>query len=76
MIAYDTCTQASLAVLCTFLRPRWVAFAGAGIFTSQAFDELLEGNLFGAGLWEYPLSALYVTAVFLILRSHDSERGQ
>lgn len=76
MIAYDTCTQMTIAVICMFLRPRWVAWSGAGIFASQAIDELMAGNLFGAGLWEYPLSAVFVLAVYLITRNHDSEGGK
>lgn len=75
MRIYDTCTQATIAALCLFLKPAWVRWSGFGIFTSQALDEVVEGNVFGAGLWEYPLSAVYVIAVYLILRNHDHKGG-
>ncbi len=76
MIAYDTMTQVTIAALCLFLRPRWVAYAGCGIFFSQALDEALAGNLFGAGRWEYPFALVYTVTVYLILRRHDSEGGK
>lgn len=74
MIAYDTMTQVSLAVLCAFLRPRWVAISGAGIFASQAVDELLGGNLYGDGRWEYPVAVAFTVAVYFITRGHDQQR--
>lgn len=73
---YLTTSELTKAALCLFLRPTWVRWSGVGIFLSQALDELTGGNYFGAGLWEYPLSAVFVLAVYLITRNHDSEGGK
>lgn len=64
------CQQLSLAGLCAWLtwgsRSRPVLIAGILWFTIQAVDELVAGNFFGAGLWEYPLLlALFGITIYI-----------
>lgn len=64
--------QLSLAGLCAWAawgpRSRPVLVAGILWFIVQAVDELIAGNFFGAGLWEYPIlvtlfaATLYITS--------------
>lgn len=74
--AYLVGTYTTMAWLCASLRPAWVAWSGAALFASQAVDQVVGGNLFSAGLWEYPLAVLFALGVYLItrLRSHDRPR--
>lgn len=73
---YLTATYCTMAWLCAWLRPAWVAWSGAGIFVSQALDELAGGNLWAMGLWEYPLAAVFSLAVYLITRRSDDDQGR
>lgn len=72
--------QLSMAALCTlaFTLPRTKAVTTMLVATAlwyavQAVDELVAGNFFDMGLWEYPLMAVYATAIALYLRRHDRE---
>ena len=47
-----------LAALCLLMPQRWLGAGLCAIFITQAIDELLDGNLFKDGLWEYPVAAL------------------
>lgn len=62
----------TMAWLCASLRPAWLAWSGAALFASQAVDQAVGGNLFSAGLWEYPLAAMFALTAYLITRRrHD-----
>lgn len=64
-------TYTTMAWLCASLRPAWLAWSAAALFASQAVDQAVGGNLFSAGLWEYPLAALFALTVYLITRRSD-----
>lgn len=54
-----------LAALCLLLPWRWLSWGMCAVFISQAIDEALSGNIFGDGIWEYPLAAIILAASWL-----------
>lgn len=51
-----------------------ILWAGALWYVVQGIDELVDGNYFGAGLWEYPILAVYLIGIYLHLR-HEHRKG-
>lgn len=69
-------TQLCSAALCllAIYAPRiramsTILWAGALWYVVQGIDELVDGNYFGAGLWEYPIMAAYLSGIYLHLRN-------
>lgn len=56
--AYLCVNELLLAALCLLMPQRWLGAGLCAIFITQAIDEVLDGNLFKDGLWEYPVAAL------------------
>lgn len=75
-VGWLCCQQLSLAAMCAWVvwgpRCRPVLVAGILWYIVQAVDELIAGNFFGAGLWEYPILLALFAATLYITRN---ERG-
>lgn len=68
---YLTTSEIAKAILCSFIPVRWLKLTGAGFFSSQALDEIVGGNLFQQGLWEYLLLAAYALAVYHLTKNEQ-----
>ena len=45
---------------------------GAAVwYTLQAVDEVVEGNFFRAGLWEYPVLVVYFGSLLYYIHTHE-----
>lgn len=65
--AYMCVNELLLATLCLLLPWRWLSWGMCAVFISQAIDEALSGNIFGDGIWEYPVAAITLLASWMIL---------
>ena len=68
---YNTFSFAIKVFLCTFLTPRWLALSGIGIFSLQVVKSALDNNWWIEGLWEYPVSILYITTVYCLTNGNS-----
>lgn len=53
-----TSNELLLAALSLLMPQRWLGAGLCAVFITQAIDEVLDGNLFNDGIWEYPAAAL------------------
>ncbi len=64
--AYASQQWALMALLCLWIPTRWVRWSLMMVFASSAVDEATARNLFGEGLWEYPVWAVCTAVIYLI----------
>jgi len=64
-----------MALLSWWFPVRWMSITLMAIFVSQALDTFLSGNLFGDGLWEYPVAIIFALITWSITKHGTDERG-
>lgn len=73
--------QISMATLC-LVALRWQMTTARSVllrvsalwFLLQAADELVAGNFFGAGIWEYPILLWYFASALFYIRRHEPKK--
>lgn len=72
-MVYLSTSEMAKALLCLLLSIyapslRMMAVAAAVWFTTQAADELFNGNLWAEQTWEYPLLLVLIVTAFILQR--------